>query len=141
IDRPDFVTLGEVALGPLTDDILDKALMLGDREWTIAERAEVSIAGDRERLTQAWLQLAANAVKFSPSGSAITIGSAATTTGASMWVCDDGTGIEAADQERFCERFVRAGDGATGGSGLGLPSVKAIAEGHGGSVVCGSTVG
>jgi signal transduction histidine kinase len=48
---------------------------------------------------------------------------------------DDGPGIPESDQERVFEPFVRL-EGSrnedTGGTGLGLTLVKAIAEGHGG---------
>ena len=50
---------------------------------------------------------------------------------------DEGPGIRAEDQARVFEPFVRlesSRNEETGGSGLGLTLVKAIAEGHGGSV-------
>lgn len=50
---------------------------------------------------------------------------------------DDGPGIPEADRARVFEPFVRLEDSRsaeTGGAGLGLTLVKAIAEGHGGSV-------
>ena len=53
-------------------------------------------------------------------------------------VDDDGPGIPATDRERVFEPFVRLETSrnlSTGGTGLGLTLVKAIAEGHGGSVV------
>lgn len=47
---------------------------------------------------------------------------------------DEGVGIAEDDQRRIFERFTRV-DGARGsGSGLGLPIVRAIADGHGGQV-------
>ncbi|MFW2514369.1 sensor histidine kinase [Demequina sp. SO4-13] len=141
IDRPDFVTLADVRTGPLTDDILDKSVMLGDREWSVEERADVTVLGDRERLTQAWLQLAANAVKFSSTGSAIALGSSWAADAVRLWVRDEGVGIAPEDQERIFERFVRADDGTTEGSGLGLAIVRAIAQAHGGTVHCESTLG
>jgi signal transduction histidine kinase len=52
-------------------------------------------------------------------------------------VDDDGPGIPDADRKRVFEPFVRleaSRSSETGGSGLGLTLVKAIAEGHGGSV-------
>ena len=51
---------------------------------------------------------------------------------------DEGPGIPEPDRERVFEPFVRL-EGSrsteTGGSGLGLTLVKAIAQGHGGSVM------
>ncbi len=52
-------------------------------------------------------------------------------------VDDDGPGIAEADRARVFEPFVRlesSRSSETGGSGLGLTLVKAIAEGHGGSI-------
>lgn len=54
-----------------------------------------------------------------------------------IWVEDRGPGIPAADRQRVFEPFVRlesSRNGETGGTGLGLTLVKAIAEGHGGRV-------
>ncbi|GAA0535849.1 signal transduction histidine kinase [Rhizomicrobium palustre] len=54
-----------------------------------------------------------------------------------VWVEDRGPGIAAADRQRVFEPFVRletSRNGETGGTGLGLTLVKAIAEGHGGRV-------
>lgn len=51
---------------------------------------------------------------------------------------DDGPGIPQTDRERVFEPFVRleaSRSEETGGSGLGLTLVKAIAQGHGGSIV------
>ncbi|MFN3866648.1 MAG: ATP-binding protein [Demequina sp.] len=141
IDRPDFVTLGDVGVGALTDDILDKAVMLGGREWSVTSRSNARVLGDRERLTQAWLQLAANAVKFSAPGSEVQLGSSTAADAVRLWVRDQGAGIAPKDQDRIFERFVRVGADGTEGSGLGLAIVKAIAEAHGGSVECASALG
>lgn len=51
---------------------------------------------------------------------------------------DEGPGIPEADQSRVFEPFVRlegSRNEETGGSGLGLTLVRAIAEGHGGGVI------
>jgi signal transduction histidine kinase len=57
--------------------------------------------------------------------------------GYEVLVEDEGPGIPENDRQRVFEPFVRlesSRNGATGGTGLGLTLVKAIAEGHGGAV-------
>lgn len=134
VDRPDFVRTAPVDVGRLTDEVLDKARALGERDWRVEARAETAAIVDGQRLTQAWLQLVANAVKFTGPGSQIRLGSAVVGERLQVWVHDDGPGIPAELAERVFERFVRgeAGRGVEG-SGLGLPIVAAIAEAHGGS--------
>ncbi|MFV0633544.1 sensor histidine kinase [Demequina sp.] len=141
VERPDFVTLEPVDLAELTDAVFDKSVALGDRVWDIDARADGTVPADRERLTQAWLQLVANAVKFSEPGTRIAIGSACDGTTAALWVADAGPGIASEDRERIFERFARAGQHRVQGSGLGLPIVQAIAQAHGGEVAVDSTPG
>jgi two-component system, OmpR family, sensor kinase len=138
VGQPDFVRPAAVDLGRLTDDVLDKVRPLGDRTWLVDARTDVSTLADAQRLTQAWLQLAANAVKFSEPGSVVAIGSRATGDGSRvhLWVRDEGMGIAADDVATIFERFARGRhDGEhREGSGLGLAIVAAIAEGHDGTV-------
>ena len=93
---------------------------------------------DEQRLTQAVVQLAANAVRYSEEGSRIRFGvdRLLGPEGPEIHVSvqDEGIGIEPEDQRRIFERFTRV-DGSRGsGTGLGLPIVLAIAEGHDGVV-------
>lgn len=134
-EHPDFIRPVPVDVARLTDDVLDKARTLGPRRWVVEARATVSARLDPQRITQALLQLAANAVKFSTPGSTIAIGSAASNGHVRLWVRDEGQGVNPADAERIFERFVRgqAGRGVEG-SGLGLPIVAAIAQAHRGTV-------
>ncbi len=142
ITRPDFVRLELVAVGRLTDEILDKARPLGARRWTIDARAETSCLLDPRRITQAWLQLVVNAVKFSGDGSTIAVGSRLDHAGLSLWVRDEGIGVPEEDQGRIFERFARGVRGRrTEGSGLGLTIVNAIAGAHGGIVQLKSAPG
>ncbi|MFI2103676.1 sensor histidine kinase [Isoptericola sp. NPDC019693] len=145
VGQPDFVRPAPVELGRLTDDVLDKARTLGDRTWLVDSRTDARTMADAQRLTQAWLQLAANAVKFSAPGSVVAIGSRTTPDGAHvrLWVRDEGVGIAPDDLERIFDRFARGEhDGERReGSGLGLAIVAAIAQGHGGEATVESVPG
>ena len=134
-ERPDFVRPAPVDVGRLTDDVLDKARTLGPRRWTVDSRADMWVQLDPQRITQALLQLAANAVKFSAEGATIAFGSAVANGRVRLWVRDEGQGVSPPDATRIFERFARGNAGrGVEGSGLGLPIVAAIAEAHGGSV-------
>lgn len=64
--------------------------------------------------------------------------------GYDVLVEDEGPGIPESDRQRVFEPFVRlesSRNEATGGTGLGLTLVKAIAEGHGGAVILENRAG
>lgn len=140
--RPDFVTRVPVDMALLTDEVLAKAAPLGERRWVLDSLADVQVEADPRRLTQAWLQLVSNAVKFSTDGSTVAIGSrySPQTQTVRLWVRDEGAGIEPEDQARIFDRFERL-DPAVEGTGLGLSIVSLIAEAHGGQVDLESTAG
>jgi signal transduction histidine kinase len=138
--QTDFLRLDTVDVAMLTDEVQSKAGNLGDRRWEADATGHGAIVGDRQRLTEALMQLADNAVKHTPTGGAIAIGSSVSEGTASFWVRDEGTGIALSEQERIFARFSRAG--ARGeGAGLGLAIVRAIAEAHHGSVSVQSATG
>ncbi|WP_144300626.1 sensor histidine kinase [Stackebrandtia nassauensis] len=138
---PDFLRPADVDLAELTVEVVAKVRTLGDRRFVIDEMAETVIRSDEQRLTQALMQLVANAVRHTGPGDEIGVGSSVTEQRVRLWVRDSGPGVAAADRERIFERFVtgpardREGNGSTGsGAGLGLAIVRAIAEAHGGRV-------
>lgn len=140
-ERPDFVRPAPgTDLGALALDIDAKVQTLGDRRWVLTHVAEGVGAVDPQRITQAVLQLAANAVQHTREGGTVRVGSSFLSRGGRRFirftVADDGPGVRAEDAERIFERFARAQhtDPAAVGAGLGLAIVKAIAAGHGGSV-------
>jgi signal transduction histidine kinase len=140
--RPDFLVLRSIDLGSFTDDLLDKARALGDRDWSLHERAEAEFVGDAHRLTQAMMELSLNAVKFSSPGSAILIGSRATDREIRLSVRDAGVGVSPGELERVFARFGRASSSlGVEGSGLGLSIVEAIATAHLGRVEVDSEPG
>ena len=138
VDRPDFVRPAPTDLGQLTDDVVDGARVLGNRRWQVEARADAVVVVDAQRVTQAWLQLIANALAFTAEGARIRVGSAVRGDRALLWVHDDGPGVALGEDARIFERFERGAGarpgGRTDGAGLGLPIVAAIAAAHGGSV-------
>ncbi|MEU4658176.1 ATP-binding protein [Streptomyces sp. NPDC023723] len=144
-ERPDFVTPEPVQLAELTADVYVKARTLGEQDWVLAEVADGEALLDPQRITQAMVQLAQNAVQHTAPGRPIRIGSRVRHGHVELYVADSGTGVRPEDAGVIFERFRRgaARRGARGsGAGLGLSIVKAIAEGHGGRVrLCGTEGG
>lgn len=139
-DRPDFVSPATVSLAELTSDIDAKVRSLGDRRWVLSEIGEGEFALDGQRITQAMVQLAQNAVQHTPEGSTIRIGSAVGDGTIELWVSDEGPGVDPAEVDKIFERFTH-GNGRKGGAGLGLAIVRAIADAHHGRVLVRSSPG
>jgi signal transduction histidine kinase len=140
--QPDFLDLEWVDVEVLTRALRAKASTLGPRDWSVGRTGRGVIAADRQRLTQAVIQLAHNAAAHTEDGDTITLGSAIQGGEARFSVSDPGSGIPAAERERIFDRFARGRNGRRGGgAGLGLAIVKAIAEAHGGRVEVESRVG
>jgi signal transduction histidine kinase len=135
-EQPDFIQPHPIDLAEFTDELALKATALSSRPVTATARDHAVVLGDRQRLTQAVMNLARNAVEHTPETAAVSLGARANGEWARIWVADTGPGIPEADQARLFDRFARGEPGRrrTGGAGLGLSIVKAIAEGHGGSV-------
>ncbi|MBA4084693.1 MAG: two-component sensor histidine kinase [Kytococcus sp.] len=142
-DRPDFLRpVDGVDLSALTVSLDAKISALAERSWRVSQVAEGTARLDAERITQAVLQLAQNAVQHTHDGDAITLGSDVVDDPAlgralSISITDTGPGVPQADRERIFERFSH-GEPPDGrrhsGAGLGLAIVRAIAEGHDGRV-------
>lgn len=136
-ERPDFVRPEPVQIAELTADVYVRVRTLGERDWVLDGVADLEVRLDPQRMTQAMVQLAQNAVQHTVPGQRIRIGSRAEAERVELYVADHGPGIPAEDAEVIFERFRRGTScrGArTSGAGLGLAIVKAIAEGHHGRV-------
>ena len=131
-DEPDFLQVESVDVAALTDDLYAKAHGLGDRDWRIDAIGRGIIVADGQRLTQAVMQLAQNAVEHTEEGAEIGLGSTVAPGAASFWVRDTGSGVAAEDRERIFERLERGANAKREGAGLGLAIVTAIARAHGG---------
>ncbi len=144
--RPDFVQVEQVELADLLYAVLDKVTPIAERRWQVEAAPDVMVRLDPQRVTQALLELATNAIRFTEPGDVIALGAQVSEDEVRLWVRDEGTGIEAADQSTIFERFARGREGLSAdrddsGSGLGLSIVSAIAEAHHGRVLLESTLG
>ena len=94
-----------------------------------------TVTGDRELLTQLFVNLIENAVRHSPAGTQIDVSMKPQGDKLVAVVTDDGPGIPAHERENVFRRLYRLErERSTPGSGLGLSLVTAIAELHGASV-------
>lgn len=134
-EQPDFLSIAPVEVGGLTDDLHAKVKALASRNWVLESRGAGVIRADRQRLTQAMLQLAQNAARYSDEAEPIGLGSSVARGQARFWVRDRGPGVPVGEQEEVFERYSRgSGERRTEAAGLGLAIVKAIAEAHRGRV-------
>ena len=129
--RPDFVRAEPTDVEALTHGALERARGLGDRGWTLDAATPALVSLDAQRITQALLQLAHNAVQHTADGDEIGIGSNVVDHRLELWVRDTGAGVPESMRANLFDRFAQAEPGHDG-FGLGLSIVSAIAEAHGG---------
>lgn len=99
----------------------------------------LSVYGDQPTLTQLFVILLDNAVKYSPDKSTVSIALTTEQQLAKVTITDQGIGIAKNDLENVFERFYRADQARTSGNetsgfGLGLSIAKLIADSHNGTV-------
>jgi signal transduction histidine kinase len=97
----------------------------------------VTLDGDAELLSQVWINLLHNAIKFTPDLGKVSIGLTSDGDAATVTVSDTGVGIARSDQMHIFERFYKvdkARDRSLGGNGLGLSLAKKIVELHSGRI-------
>jgi signal transduction histidine kinase len=108
-------------------------------EWSLPD-TPVSVLGEETQLKAALTNLLDNAVKFTPEGGRICLGSRLEGETAVLWVEDTGIGLPEPDLPHLFERFYRGRNAAAyPGSGLGLAIVRAVVERHGGRVLAERT--
>ena len=99
------------------------------------------VRGDATRLEQVLSNLLANAVKFTPSGGAITMTAGREAAEAVLRVRDTGIGIDPALLPRIFDLFVQGDtslDRTKSGLGIGLALVRQVVMLHGGDVAASS---
>jgi signal transduction histidine kinase len=100
------------------------------------ENEEVEAEADRERLTQVFMNILGNALKFTKKGR-ITVGTRLADNGMlDITFSDTGAGIPEEVLPKLFSKFVtkKVGEDVAHGTGLGLFICKAIVEAHGGRI-------
>ena len=93
----------------------------------------VSLIGDRDRLQQIFVNLVANAVKFTERGE-VRLSMREDGDAVQVEVVDTGPGIDPANRLRIFDKFERVGQTMEEGSGLGLPIARDLVDLHHGHV-------
>jgi two-component system phosphate regulon sensor histidine kinase PhoR len=105
---------------------------------------EASITADEDLLSQVWINLIHNSIKFTPQGGGVRVALCRNEAGVEVTVADSGIGIALEDQAHIFERFYKGDKSrrrSEGGNGLGLSIVKKIVEMHHGTVCVDSQPG
>jgi two-component system OmpR family sensor kinase len=128
------------------ESVGDARMLAEDHRWVLdLDERPVTVVGDEQRLHQVVTNLLNNARRHTPAGTTVTVGVGRSGDGdALVTVADDGPGIPAELGQAVFARFTRgdtARTRASGGAGLGLSLVRAIAEAHRGSIDVASRPG
>ncbi len=133
IERVDFQQV-------LSDTVRMAKAIARDKNIRIIKKVpegEVLLSGDYGRLRQLVTILLDNAVKYSDVDSEVLLKLTVDGNKAILEVIDRGVGIAEEDVKKIFDRFFHKG----GGTGLGLPIAREIADRHHGSLTCKSTLG
>jgi signal transduction histidine kinase len=138
-DRVDFLRPEPIELRSFLSELWDGLSLTADRQFELGPVPEGTVTADPDRLAQALRNLGRNAIEHTTGGTGLVRLEAAPVGRDKIRfsVLDDGPGIPADQRERVFERFHRVDAGRSrnsGGAGLGLAIVRAIAEAHGGEV-------
>lgn len=142
-----MLDMSEVELDTVLLEVYQQARTLAGDKLTveIAEIDQVQVVGDRDRLKQLLLNLAANAIQYTPAGKTVTLGLRRVEDDAEVYVQDTGQGIPEQDLPHIFDRFYRAEPSrtrqASGGYGLGLSIADWIVKKHHGTIEVASQEG
>jgi heavy metal sensor kinase len=104
----------------------------------------VVVHGDRGRLKQVIVNLLDNAIRFTPRGGTVTLGTVVSDAFQALEIRDTGIGIPAAAVPRIFDRFYRVDEARSredGGAGLGLSIVRSICAAHRAEIEVDSEIG
>jgi two-component system, OmpR family, sensor kinase len=143
-EQTQFLRTESIDLPVFVGELWDGMSLLARRRFVLGPVPAGTLQADPDRLAQALRNLVGNAIEHTSEETGLVamrvegLGSARLR----FVVEDDGPGIPVDQRERIFDRFHRvddARDRASGGAGLGLAIVRAIAEAHGGRVAATSS--
>ena len=141
------LTRENVTMPPLISEavrmVSERARVRKIKLSTTIPAGEIGIWADERAIKQILLNLLSNAVKFSHEGGRVDIRASLDAAGGLVLDIEDyGIGMSAEEMARAVQPFGQASPTTTrthGGTGLGLPIAKGLAEAHGGSLTIAST--
>ncbi|HEX3690037.1 MAG TPA: HAMP domain-containing sensor histidine kinase [Solirubrobacteraceae bacterium] len=136
-ERRDFLQYRELELEPFVAELWLGARIGEERRFELSPIPDAMLTADADRLAQALRNLIRNAVEHTAAPDGLVRLEVTARPGGLVRfvVLDDGPGIDDDELEQVFERFHRTDDDRsrkTGGAGLGLAIVRAIAQAHGG---------
>ncbi|HET9920236.1 MAG TPA: ATP-binding protein [Ktedonobacteraceae bacterium] len=148
------MTMEPVGAEQLVREVMARMLPLAQRHRvtlrTEITRGETLVAADSKQIARVLVNLVHNAIKFTPSGGTVVIGTGEEGRVQRFFVRDTGVGIRPEELARIFERFYKAdrarskssyiGPGGVG-SGLGLAIARHVVEAHGGRISAESIPG
>ncbi len=138
LDRQRPLARDQVDLAEIAAAAVDAARVAApERTISLDSPVAASVTGDADRLRQVVDNLLGNAIRHTPPGTPIDVRLHAEPSSVGVEVTDHGPGIPAEEREAIFEPFHRADPSrarSSGGVGLGLAIVSAIARAHGGRV-------
>ncbi len=148
------MTIEPIESAQIVREVMARMLPLAQRHrvrlLTDIQQGKTMVSADSKLIMRILVNLVHNAIKFTPSGGKIVIGTATQKSQQRFFVHDTGIGIRAEDLPRVFERFFKTdrarskadfiGPGG-GGTGLGLAIARQIVEAHGGRIMAESVVG
>jgi two-component system phosphate regulon sensor histidine kinase PhoR len=151
-----LMTIEPIEAERLIREVMARMLPLAQRHRvqlvTNIQQGKTLVAADSKQITRVLVNLIHNAIKFTPSGGKIVIGSdlLAEQQAQRFYVKDTGVGIRAEELPRIFERFYKTdrarskagfiGPGG-GGTGLGLAIARHVVETHRGHITAQSSIG
>ncbi len=142
------LTFGPVDVAPIVDSVVQRSRVAAEKKSVRLEGRVAAqlppVRADQEKLRWVLLQLADNAIKFTPTGGRVLLTAGLDKQLIRFAVQDTGIGIPEERRDEIFEDFRQLDGSPTrhyGGAGLGLSLVRRIVEAHGALINVDSRVG